>query len=65
MKFFSQIQEITNKVNTKIEEQQNTMNTLKEEIKKVIEKNNYYSEKILNIQLQNEKIEDDESFRKR
>ena len=41
------------------------MKTLKEEIKKVIEKNNYFSEKILNIQLQNEKIEDDESFRKR
>ena len=66
---FSQIQDITNKVNTKIEEQQNeitnTMKTLKEEIKKVIEKNNYFSEKILNIQLQNEKIEDYESFKKK
>ena len=38
------------------------MNTLKEEIKKVIEKNNYFSKK-LNIKLQNEKIEDYESFK--
>ncbi len=65
----TQIQDITNKVNTKIQEQQNeitnTMNTLKEEINKIIDKNNYFSEKIINIKLQNEKIEDYETFKKK
>ena len=41
------------------------MNTLKEEINKIIDKNNYFSEKIINIKLQNEKIEDYESFKKK
>ena len=66
---FTQIQEITDKVNTKILEHQNeitnTMKSLKEEIKKVIDKNNYFSDQILNIKLQNEKIEDYETFKKK
>ena len=40
------------------------MNTLKEETKKVIEKNNNFKKNI-NIKLQNEKIEDYESFKKK
>ena len=41
------------------------MKSLKEEIKKVIDKNNYFSDQILNIKLQNEKIEDYETFKKK
>ena len=65
----SQINEINNKLDSKLKEQttqnSNFYESLKEQMNKINEKNNYLSETILSIKIEKEKIEEFDSFKKK
>ncbi len=65
----SHINEINNKLDTKLKEQTtqnlNFYESLKEQMNKINEKNNYLSESILNIKIEKEKIDEFDSFKKK
>ena len=65
----SHINEINNKLDSKLKEQttqnSNFYESLKEQMNKINEKNNYLSESILNIKIEKEKIDEFDSFKKK
>ena len=65
----SHINEINNKLDSKLKEQttqnSNFYESLKEQMNKINEKNNYLSETILSIKIEKEKIEEFDSFKKK